>query len=213
MSTSHPPAAEPSARSNGRMLGKLALFATLMFGFGWAMVPLYNAICEATGLRILTKRDEGAEQVVRNTQVDTSRVVTVEFDSNIHGPWEFRAQTRSIQVHPGELATVQYELRNLSDRRMSGQAIPSYAPTQSARHFRKVQCFCFEQQSLEGNERREFPVVFVIDPELPKNVDRITLSYTYFDVGLQGVPAAGAGKLGAVDPKTQRPEPAARAGS
>jgi cytochrome c oxidase assembly protein subunit 11 len=142
------------ASSNRRMMGKLALFALLMFGFGWAMVPLYNAICEVTGLRVLTKRDDGAERVARNTQVDTTRTIVVEFDSNIHGPWEFRAKARSVRVHPGELATVEYELRNLSDRRMSGQAIPSYAPSQSARHFRKVQCFCFEQQTLEGREER-----------------------------------------------------------
>jgi cytochrome c oxidase assembly protein subunit 11 len=201
-----------SARDNRRMMGKLALFATLMFGFGWAMVPLYNAICEVTGLRILTKRDEGAGVVARNGQVDVSRTITVEFDSNIHGPWAFSAKSRSILVHPGELVSVEYELRNLADRRMAGQAIPSYAPSQAARHFRKVECFCFEQQTLEAHEVRQFPVVFVIDHELPKNVDRITLSYTYFDVGLRGAPPQAPGKIGQGGPPLQPGEPA-RSGS
>lgn len=191
-------AAEPDGgRGRGgnlQMLGKLALLATLMFGFGWAMIPLYDAICEATGLRILTKRDEGAAAVARSTQVDTSRTITIEFDTNIHGAWRFTPEVRSLQVHPGELATVEYELNNLTGQRMAGQAIPSYAPSNSARHFHKVQCFCFEQQTLEGHEARRFPVVFVIDPELPKNIDRITLSYTYFDVGgMRGAPQAGLG--------------------
>lgn len=192
-----PPSARAPARdsaaerqgSNLRMLGKLALLATLMFGFGWAMIPLYNAICEATGIRVLTKRDEGAAAVARNTQVDTSRTITIEFDTNIHGTWKFIPEVRSMRVHPGELMTVEYELSNTSSQRMAGQAIPSYAPTQSARHFHKVQCFCFEQQTMEGHEVRRFPVVFLIDPELPKNIDRITLSYTYFDVGgMRGAP-------------------------
>ena len=119
--------------SNLQMLGKLALLATLMFGFGWAMIPLYNAICEATGVRSLTKRDEGADSVARNSQVDTSRTITVEFDTNMHGAWRFLPEVRSIRVHPGELATVEYELSNTSSQRMAGQAIPSYAPTNSAR--------------------------------------------------------------------------------
>lgn len=185
--------------SNLRMLGKLALLATLMFGFGWAMIPLYSAICEATGIRVLTKRDEGAAAVARNTQVDTSRTITIEFDTNIHGTWKFVPEVRSIRVHPGELATVEYELSNTSGQRMAGQAIPSYAPTNSARHFHKVQCFCFEQQTMEGHEVRRFPVVFLIDPALPQNIDRITLSYTYFDVGgMRGAPQARRDEEGPV---------------
>ena len=138
--------------------------ASALCGFGWAMIPLYNAICEATGIRVLTKRDDGAAAVARNTQVDTSRTITIEFDTNIHGTWKFVPEVRSIRVHPGELATVEYELSNTSGQRMAGQAIPSYAPTNSARHFHKVQCFCFEQQTMEGHEVRRFPVVFLIDP-------------------------------------------------
>ena len=189
---------------NVRMFGKLALFAALMFGFGWAMIPLYEAICDATGLRILTKRDEAAAFVANNTQVDTSRTITVEFDVNMHGAFRFTPEVRALKVHPGELATVEYELNNTSGERTSGQAIPSYAPSNSARHFRKIQCFCFEQQTMEAHEVRRFPVVFVIDPDLPANIDRITLSYTYYDVGgMRGAPQGSRDAAGANGARAQ----------
>ena len=201
---------------NLQMLGKLALLATLMFGFGWAMIPLYNAICDATGIRILTKRDDGAADVARNTQVDTSRTITIEFDANVHGAWRFTPEVRSIKVHPGELATVEYELNNTSAQRMAGQAIPSYAPSNSARHFHKLQCFCFEQQTMEAHEVRRFPVVFMIDPALPENIDRITLSYTYFDVGGMRDVSQGSrdavGTTNAARAQADRTAPAAAAG-
>jgi cytochrome c oxidase assembly protein subunit 11 len=177
------------------MLRKLALFALMMFGFGWAMIPLYNAICEVTGINNLTQRDETAEAFAKSTQVDTSRKVTIEFDANIHGPWRFSPGVRSVSVHPGELATVGYELANTAGRPMAGQAIPSYAPQVAGTYFRKLECFCFQQQTLDAGEVRQFPVVFVIDPELPAEVTTITLSYTFFDVGGQvgkAPPPAGA---------------------
>ncbi|MGE0315454.1 MAG: cytochrome c oxidase assembly protein [Lautropia sp.] len=180
---------------NRSMLGKLALFAAMMFGFGWAMIPLYNAICEATGLRVLTQSDDKAREVVRNTQVDPSRTITVEFDANSHGPWRFKPEQRSIQAHPGELVTVEYELVNTVDRAVAGQAIPSYAPSISARHFHKVECFCFRQQLLQAGESRRFPVVFMIDHELPAEVTTITLSYTFFDVGGQVGKASRTGDV------------------
>jgi cytochrome c oxidase assembly protein subunit 11 len=169
------------------MLAKLGLFALMMFGFGWAMIPLYNAICEITGINLLTRPDAGAAEFAKSTQVDKSRTVAIEFDTNAHGPWRFKPATRSIDVHPGQLVTVEYELVNTYDHAMAGQAIPSYAPQLAGRYFRKLECFCFQQQLLEANESRRFPVVFVVDPKLPKNVDTITLSYTFFEV---------AGKVG-----------------
>ena len=185
------PDAKPSR--NLPMLGKLAFFALIMFGFGWAMIPLYNAICEVTGINVLTRRDDSAEAFAKSTQVDTSRRIVVEFDSNSHGPWRFRPALRSIEVHPGELATVEYELVNTVDRPMAGQAIPSYAPEIAGRYFRKLECFCFKQQTLEGSETQRFPVVFVIDPKLPAEVTTITLSYTFFDVaGPVGLAPAAA---------------------
>jgi cytochrome c oxidase assembly protein subunit 11 len=180
-------------RRNLPMLGKLAVFALMMFGFGWGMIPLYNAICEVTGINVLTRRDESAEAFAKSTQVDTARTVVIEFDGNIHGPWRFKPTRRSIDVHPGELATVEYELVNTVAHPMAGQAIPSYAPQIAGGYFRKLECFCFQQQTLQGNETRRFPVVFVIDPKLPAEVTTITLSYTFFDVAGQVGKAPGSG--------------------
>lgn len=181
-------------RQNLPTLGKLAMFALMMFGFGWGMIPLYNAICEVTGINVLTQRDESAKAFAKSTHVDSSRTVVIEFDASFHGPWRFKPTRRSIEVHPGELATVEYELINTVGHPMAGQAIPSYAPQIAGTYFRKLECFCFQQQMLEGNETRRFPVVFVIDPKLPEEVTTITLSYTFFDV------AGQVGKAPAVDP-------------
>src|SRR5690606_30972443 len=122
---------------NRRMLAKLAVIIVLMFGFGYAMVPLYRAICEVTGINVLTKVDEDAARFARNTQVDTSRTIKIVFDANIQGPWRFRPVQSSMEVHPGELATIVYEIANQQDREMAGQAIPSYAPMQAAQYFKK----------------------------------------------------------------------------
>ncbi|PKO27452.1 MAG: cytochrome c oxidase assembly protein [Betaproteobacteria bacterium HGW-Betaproteobacteria-9] len=180
-------------RENFKMVGKLAVITLGMFGFGYALVPIYNAICEMTGINVLAlaERDvPGARAVLpANTQVDRSRSITVEFDVNTRGPWHFKPAVRSLQVHPGELTTVVYEFQNIQDRTMAAQAIPSYAPKQSAAHFNKLECFCFTQYTLKAGEKKEWPVAFVIDPRLPKDVTTITLSYTFFEVGGK-VPAA-----------------------
>jgi len=172
---------------NVRMVSKLVVVAAGMFAFGYALVPIYRAICEATGVNILAlgERDlPGAKaSLPANTQVDTSRTITVEFDANSRGPWEFKPALRSLQVHPGELATVMYEFQNVQNRRMSAQAIPSYAPMQASTHFNKLECFCFQQYTLEPGEKKSWPVVFVIDSKLSKDVTTITLSYTFFEVG------------------------------
>ena len=128
---------------NLRMLGKLTVVATVMFGFGWALIPLYNKICQVTGINVLTRTDKGAVDFARNTQVDTSRTVTVEFDANPRGPWRFKAEKNAIDVHPGELVTVVYDIANTQSKVVAGQAIPSYAPQQASRYFRKLECFCF----------------------------------------------------------------------
>ena len=172
---------------NIRMLGKLGVITAVMFAFGYALVPLYNAICEMTGINVLALGDRnipGAiEPLPANTQVDVSRTITVEFDANSRGPWEFKPAQRSLQVHPGQMATVMYEFQNVQDRRMSAQAIPSYAPQQAAKYFNKLQCFCFNQYTLAPGEKKSWPVVFVIDPKLSHDVKTITLSYTFFEVG------------------------------
>ena len=189
--------AAPSAGGGTRalnlhMFGKLLVVAVAMFGFGFLLVPLYNKICEVTGVNSLTKVDRGAAEFARNTQVDRSRTVVVEFDANGRGAWKFRPEVGSLNVHPGELVTVVYDLENTRAVPTTGQAIPSYAPRVSAEYFRKIECFCFQQQELGANESRRFPVVFVVDPKLPKDVNTITLSYTFFEVG---------GKSAAVQPR------------
>jgi len=181
------------------MVGKLAVVVSLMFAFGYALVPLYKAICEMTGLNVLALNEQvlvGTKSFPKNanTQVDAARTITVEFDANARGPWEFKPAQRSLQVHPGELATVMYEFQNVQNRRMSAQAIPSYAPQQAAAHFNKVECFCFNQYTLEPGEKKSWPVAFVIDPKLSKDVKTITLSYTFFEVGGR-IPAAPLASL------------------
>lgn len=180
-------------QSNRTLLRKLLVVAVLMFGFGWALVPLYRKICEITGINVVTNRDASVERAARNTQVDKTRKIVVEFDANERGPWRFRPHVNHLEVHPGELVQVTYDLVNLESRTMAGQAIPSYAPLQSAAHFQKLECFCFQQQTLGPGEVRQFPVVFFVDPNLPADVKEITLSYTFFEVaGATGKTAKSA---------------------
>jgi cytochrome c oxidase assembly protein subunit 11 len=182
-------------RDNRQLVAKLALIAALMFGFGYALVPLYRAICNALGINILSVSEQttsaiGKKTVEPNTQIDRSRTITVEFDANARGPWEFKPAQRSLQVHPGELATVMYEFQNVQNRTMAAQAIPSYAPMNAGPHFNKLECFCFNEYTLAPGEKKQWPVAFVIDPKLPKDVTTITLSYTFFEVKgkIAGVP-------------------------
>jgi len=172
---------------NIRMVSKLLVVAAGMFAFGYALVPIYRAICEMTGINVLAAGDRNipgaTSKAPANTQVDTSRTITVEFDANARGPWHFRPAQRSVQVHPGEMVSVMYEFQNTQNRRMAAQAIPSYAPQQAAPHFNKMECFCFSQYTLEPGEKKSWPVVFVIDPKLSRDVRTITLSYTFFEVG------------------------------
>ena len=173
--------------ANAQMMAKLVVVAALMFGFGYALVPLYRAICNALGVNVLSlsERDAGGGRAAlpANTQLDATRTITVEFDANARGPFEFRPAQRSLEVHPGELATVMYEFRNVQDRTLSAQAIPSYAPQQAGGHFNKLECFCFNEWTLKPGEARQWPVVFYIDAKLPRDVKTITLSYTFFEVG------------------------------
>ena len=180
-------------RENFLMVRKLMVVAACMFAFGYALVPIYKAICEMTGINILALGDKNipgaSASLPANTQVDLTRTITVEFDANARGPWEFKPAQRSVEVHPGELTTVMYEFQNTQNRRMSAQAIPSYAPQQASAHFNKLECFCFNQYTLEPGEKKSWPVAFVIDPKLSKDVKTITLSYTFFEVGGKTPPA------------------------
>jgi cytochrome c oxidase assembly protein subunit 11 len=184
---------------NLRMTRKLVVVAALMFGFGYALVPIYKAICQALGVNVLSVSERGgptARQRPANTQVDMSRTVTIEFDANARGPWDFKPAVRSLQVHPGEVASVMYEFRNMQNRTMAAQAIASFAPMNSAAHFNKLECFCFNEYTLKPGESRQWPVVFYVDSKLPKDVTTITLSYTFFEVGGK-TPMPPAGKQAA----------------
>jgi cytochrome c oxidase assembly protein subunit 11 len=181
---------EKDKRRLGLLLGAGAV---AMFGFGYlVLVPFYKVMCEWSGQNQV---GEAAQAV--NTQVDTSRLVTVEFDTNINRlPWQFKAERPSVQVHPGELKQVTFEVHNDKNEPVTGQAIPSYGPAYAAQFFNKLECFCFSQQTLKANESRQMPVVFVIDPALPKDVNTITLSYTFFEVDGKKAVATEPGKPG-----------------
>lgn len=180
------------------MVSKLLVVVIGMFAFGYALVPIYRAICEVTGINILSLSERQVPgngtagknvKIPTNTQIDTSRKITVVFDANARGLWHFKPAVNTMQVHPGELATVMYEFENTQNRRMAAQAIPSYAPQQAASHFNKLECFCFNQYILNPGEKKQWPVAFVIDPKLSKDVSTITLSYTFFEVGGKTPPA------------------------
>jgi len=167
-----------SKRSNRSLLKRLVVVVVVMFGFGFAMIPFYNKICEVTGLRNIAIADEAV-----NTQVDTTRLVRIELDGNLNKlPWRFRPLSPIVNVHPGEVTQVTYEVENTTDRPMTGQAVPSYGPQLAGQYFKKLECFCFAKQSFGPHEKRQLPVVFVIDPKLPSDVSTITLSYTFFMV-------------------------------
>ena len=169
---------------NRRMVGKLAVVVALMFAFGYALVPIYRTICEALGVNVLARAESarsGSDAPV-NGQVDLGRTVTIEFDANARGPWDFKPAQSTIDVHPGEVTTVMYEFRNRQNRTMAAQAFPSYAPASAMAHFKKLECFCFTEHVLKPGESKQWPVVFVVDRKLPKDVRTITLSYTFFEV-------------------------------
>jgi cytochrome c oxidase assembly protein subunit 11 len=195
-------------RANVRMVGKLAVVATGMFAFGYALVPMYRAICELTGVNVLARSElevpgsPANAGRAGNTQVDMSRTITVEFDANAHGLWDFKPELRSMQVHPGELNTVMYEFQNVQNRRLAAQAIPSYAPRQAAPYFNKLECFCFNQYTLDAGEKKQWPVVFVIDPKISRDVKTITLSYTFFEVGGKTPAAPVAANIAAMEPRS-----------
>ena len=164
---------------NRRMLTRLSIVAVLMFGFGFALVPFYDQICRALGINSLVERSE----LAANTQVDLTRKVTIEFDANSRGlPWSFQPMVRHMVVHPGQLVQVDYEVANVRSEAVTGQAVVSYGPALAGRYVRKLECFCFTQQTLAAGETRRMPVSFVLDASLPADINTVTLSYTFFEV-------------------------------
>lgn len=174
-------------RENRGMLTRLSIVAVGMFGFGFALVPFYDHICRALGINSLTARAE----IPANTQVDYSRKITIELDANAHNmPWQFRPLVRHLQVHPGQLVQVEYEIANVRSAPVTGQAVPSYGPVHSGAYVRKLDCFCFTQQTLGPGETRRMPVSFTVDASLPADIHSMTLSYTFFEVAGAAASAA-----------------------
>jgi len=166
---------------NNKLLSrKLIVIVCCMFGFGFALVPFYEKICQVTGINNIDRADTAAS----NSQVDASRSLTIEFDANLRDglSWSFRPLQKSVTTHPGQLTQVMYEITNNSNAPATAQAIPSYAPQLAALYFKKLECFCFTQQKFKPWETRIMPVIFMVGRDLPKDVNIITLSYTFFVV-------------------------------
>jgi cytochrome c oxidase assembly protein subunit 11 len=166
--------------ANRRVLGKLLWVVAGMFGFVFALVPLYDIFCQVTGLGGKTS---ATAAVISDVQVDEDRLVTVEFVANLNDglPWAFHPEVVEMKVHPGKTYQTSYYAENLADRAITGHAVPSVSPGTAARHFKKTECFCFTEQRFESGEGRDMPVYFMLDPRLPAHVQRVTLSYTFFD--------------------------------
>lgn len=182
---------EKTRQANNRLPKVLAVAAVLMFGFGYALVPLYDLLCDVTGLNGKTGKTDIV--TAESEQKDITRLITVEFTSHTNTglPWEFRALQKKMRVTPGKLMVAKYYARNTSNEIITGQAVPSVAPNRAASHFKKVECFCFSNQTLKPGEAKEMLIRFIVDSRLAKEVDTITLSYTFFNTD-----KVSAGKYG-----------------
>ena len=167
--------------------GSLLIASEAVMLYGNLAFRLKLCLLVLTGINVLALAERQIagldSQRPANTQIDRTRSITIEFDANARGPWHFKPAQNALVVHPGELTTVMYEFENRQNRTISAQAIPSYAPSQAATHFNKLECFCFNQYTLAPGEKKQWPVAFVIDPKLSRDVSTITLSYTFFEVG------------------------------
>ncbi|MCG8312915.1 MAG: cytochrome c oxidase assembly protein [Pseudomonadales bacterium] len=168
--------------ANNRLIKKLSFIIVGMFVFAVGILPpMYDAICDITGLNGKTA-NEAADAT--EAVVDEERSITVMFIADTHPdmPWEFKPVERSIKVHPGEIRKVDFRVKNTTGDWLVGQAIPSVSPAQATPHFKKTECFCFNEQELDGNSEKDMPLIFYVDPELPKSVTTITLSYQLFNI-------------------------------
>jgi cytochrome c oxidase assembly protein subunit 11 len=184
--------AQPAPPSHSRLIGRLLLLVAAAFAFAFALVPIYNVLCEATGfngkLAVPGEIRDGfgvgglKTASAPPSTVDTNRIVRVEFTGTVMPglPWDMRPLTLSLDIHPGELQQVSYLVRNTSNRTITGQAVPSISPGQAAQHFEKIECFCFSQQTLGPGEAREMPLAFIVKSGVDRSIRHITLSYAFF---------------------------------
>ena len=186
-------------QANQRVVKRLGIAALLMFGFGFALVPLYDVFCDITGLNGKTGRL--AQEEALSQKVDEDRLVTVEFLATVHSdlPWEFKPMVRKIKVHPGEITEVNYYARNKTDNQVAGQAVPSLAPGLAAKYFNKTECFCFTRQALGPGEGKEMPLRFIVDPALPENVRTVSLSYTFYQTEADAADKENTSESGSLD--------------
>lgn len=165
--------------TNAKIIGKLLVLVVFMFGFGFALVPLYDVFCDVTGLNGKTG---GRVELSEKPAVNTSRRVKVQFIASLNEnmPWQFKPLTRSVEVHPGEPMTIEYYAKNNTQQPITGQAVPSVSPGLAAAYFQKTECFCFTEQKLAAGEEKRMPVKFIVDSSLPEDINELTLSYTFF---------------------------------
>lgn len=173
---------------NGRTVGKIVLIVFCMFGFGYALVPLYDVFCDITGINGKTNEEAAIYEAVA---IDETRTITVDFITRTNSgmPWEFTAQTREIEVHPGEMGEVAFYVRNPTKRDIIAQAVPSVSPGTASLYLNKTECFCFQHQPLKAGEEAVMPMVFYIDPQLPEDITYFTLQYTLYDITESAKPA------------------------
>ncbi len=185
-----------TTHANRRLIRRLVLLAITMFGFGFALVPVYDVFCQITGLN--GKTVQARPEDLAGRKVDPHREVTVEFISNtdLDLPVDFKPLVNRIRVHPGEMHEVLFSVKNHSKEPVNGQAIPSITPNTAGKFFNKVECFCFTQQTFGGGEYKEMPARFFVDPKLPKDVRRLTLAYTFFRAETPDTGASGGESLG-----------------
>ncbi|MBX3702211.1 MAG: cytochrome c oxidase assembly protein [Steroidobacteraceae bacterium] len=177
---------EPLRRSNRGLTAKLLLMVAGSFAFGFALVPLYDVFCEVTGIGSRERLLQAAPGA--GAGATDERTVTVEFTASVpaNGRWEFEPAAFEMQVQPGRLYETTYRAKNLHGRDMTGQAVPSVAPARAAQYLQKTECFCFTPQHFKGAEERDMIVRFSVDRGLPAGIDRLTLSYAFYDVGRGG---------------------------
>ena len=176
-----------AAASNARVARRAALFALAMLGLAFASVPLYRAFCQATGFDGTTQRAAAAPGAVAGS-------IGVRFDANVDPklPWRFWPEQETVRIQPGARTTIYYDAQNLTARPITGQAVFNVTPERAGPYFSKIECFCFTEQTLKPGEKVRMPVVFFVDPKLrdddtTRDVDEITLSYTFYPVEKPGI--------------------------
>lgn len=168
-------------QQNNKIIKRLLLLVVGMFGFGFAMVPLYDVFCEITGIN---GKPSNVAAVHDNSEIDVSREITIQFVASVKRgmPWEFRPEISEMKIHPGQVYKTSFYARNLSNKKVTGQAIPSIAPGLAAIYMNKTECFCFNQQHLNGDEEVDMPLVFFIDKDIPAEIQTLSLSYSLFNI-------------------------------